>query len=51
MKVELDVIGNQQCNRFFEDAKLDDGIVESQICAGVLSGMKDTCNGGRIITS
>lgn len=49
MKVELDIINNQQCNRFFEDAKLDDGIVDSQICAAVLSGMKDTCNGGELI--
>lgn len=48
MKVELDIINNQQCNRFFEDAKLDDGIVDSQICAGVLTGMRDTCNGGEL---
>lgn len=45
MKVELDIIGNSQCNQYFEDTKLDRGIIESQLCAGVLSGGKDTCNG------
>jgi secreted trypsin-like serine protease len=45
MKVELDLINNRECNNLLEDAKLDDGIVDSQICAGVLTGGKDTCNG------
>lgn len=49
MKVELDFIDNQRCNRFFDDDfKLDNGIVDSQICAGVLDGGRDTCNGGKI---
>jgi hypothetical protein len=43
MKVELDIINNQLCNNYLEDSKLDDGIVSSQMCAGVLSGKKDTC--------
>lgn len=46
MKVELDIINNPQCNSYFEEGKLDQGIVSSQLCAGVLSGSKDTCNGG-----
>lgn len=46
MKVELDIIDNNLCNSFFEDGKLDRGIENSQICAGVLAGSKDTCNGG-----
>lgn len=45
MKVELDIIDNSVCNQYFEDTKLDRGIIESQICAGVLSGGRDTCNG------
>jgi len=45
MKVELDIIDNVQCNRYFEDAKLDNGILETQLCAGDLAGSKDTCNG------
>lgn len=50
-KVELDIINNSLCNTYFEDAKLDNGIIDSQICAGVLStGMKDTCNGGNSST-
>jgi hypothetical protein len=50
MKVGLDIINNQQCNEFFEDAKLDNGIIGSQLCAGVLEGLKDTCNGGEMET-
>jgi secreted trypsin-like serine protease len=45
MKVELDIINNEECNNYFEDAKLDEGIIRSQMCAGVLAGKKDTCNG------
>lgn len=47
MKVELDIINNSDCNSFLVDAKLDDGIQDSQMCAGVLTGKKDTCNGGK----
>lgn len=46
MKVELDIIDNSECNRLLQDAKLDSGIVEKQMCAGILAGGKDTCNGG-----
>lgn len=48
MKVELDLISNRQCNGLLEDAKLDNGIIDSQMCAGVLTGGKDTCNGGEL---
>lgn len=50
MKVELDIIGNNVCNNYFEEGKLDRGIIDSQMCAGVLAGFKDTCNGGKAIT-
>jgi hypothetical protein len=46
MKVELDIIDNNLCNTFFDDGKLDRGIINSQMCAGILAGSKDTCNGG-----
>lgn len=46
MKVELDIINNHQCNSYLDDPKLDKGILDSQMCAGVLAGKKDTCNGG-----
>ncbi|CRL05174.1 CLUMA_CG018012, isoform A [Clunio marinus] len=45
MKVELNIINNIQCNRYFTESKLGRGIINSQVCAGVLSGSKDTCNG------
>lgn len=47
MKVELDIINNPQCNNYFDDGKLDNGIIDTQMCAGVLTGNKDTCNGGK----
>lgn len=45
MKVLLPMISIDTCKRSFED---DDRIVvnENQICAGVLAGGKDTCQGG-----
>lgn len=49
MKVELDVIANKDCEKFFEDVKLGKGIIGSQMCAAVLSGNKDTCNGGEFV--
>lgn len=49
MKVELNIIDNTQCNRYFEDDKLEDGIISSQMCCGVLAGGKDTCSGGKIV--
>lgn len=48
MKVELNIIDNTQCNRYFEDDKLEDGILNSQLCCGVLAGGKDTCSGGKV---
>lgn len=49
MKVRLDLLDNNICAKTFED----DGniaITGKQICAGVLSGGYDTCQGGRFIT-
>jgi hypothetical protein len=43
MKVELDIINNPVCDDLLDDSKLDNGIVNSQMCAGVLAGKKDTC--------
>lgn len=48
MKVNLDVIDGYKCNKFLKGLRrLSNGILKSQICAGVLSGGKDTCNGGK----
>lgn len=49
LKVELNIIDNNKCGKFFEDAKLDEGIIGTQMCAGILSGSRDTCNGGELI--
>jgi len=43
-KVQLDIIGNQQCRDFHNNRK-DYGIFDSQICAGVIEGGNDTCGG------
>lgn len=47
LKVNLDVINNQQCNKLYEaESKtntLNKGIVDSMICAGDLAGGHDTC--------
>lgn len=48
-KVELDIISNTQCNSLLSDDKLDQGIIDSQMCAAVLTGRKDTCGGGELI--
>jgi secreted trypsin-like serine protease len=46
MKVKLDILELEKCS-FYKD--IESGIVidNKQICVGVLSGGKDTCNGGR----
>ena len=41
MKVELDIIENSKCQKYF-----DETVINSQMCAGVLTGKKDTCQGG-----
>lgn len=47
MKVQLNVFNNTFCNKLVKLRSLPDGIVVSQICAGVLEGGRDTCNGGK----
>lgn len=47
MKVKLDLLANEVCSKAYEDEELI--INESQICAGVLAGGRDTCQGGLII--
>jgi len=43
-KVTLDILSNNICKDFIKpQKKFRDGIVATQICAGVLSGGKDTC--------
>lgn len=45
LKVELNVIPNSECRQYVksERKKLHEGIVDGQLCAGVLEGGKDTC--------
>jgi hypothetical protein len=44
MIVLLDIYDNSACrNTYLNDRKLKDGIKDSQLCAGVLNGGKDTC--------
>lgn len=47
LKVELNIIGNKLCDNFYQE-QLDEGIKSTQMCAGVLTGSKDTCNGGEL---
>lgn len=46
LKVRLDILDKSKCVSTFED---DDEIVinDNQICAGILTGGKDTCQGGQ----
>lgn len=45
LKVELNVIPNNECRQYVEAdrKKLQRGVVDSQMCAGVLAGGMDTC--------
>ncbi|XP_071441258.1 serine protease snk-like [Hetaerina americana] len=50
LKVELDVFDETKCNQTFEDVitktnQLRRGIDSTMLCAGILSGGKDTCQG------
>lgn len=43
-KVSLNIIDNNQCQQLYEKSRtLKNGIVSSQMCAGFLTGGKDTC--------
>lgn len=46
MKVKLDIMTNRFCARSYEDEGYVIG--GKQICAGVLRGNKDTCQGGQV---
>jgi hypothetical protein len=46
MKVEINVYNNRECARQFEDNDYNIVINDNQICAGVLAGGRDTCDGG-----
>lgn len=46
LKVSLDIFDQRECVKTFADReinKLKNGIIDSQICAGVAAGGKDTC--------
>lgn len=45
LKVQLNVIPNNECRQYVEadQKKLKQGVVDSQLCAGVLAGGMDTC--------
>lgn len=46
MKVQLNIIPNEQCNSLISDSRLlPKGLHENMLCVGVLSGGKDTCQG------
>ena len=43
-KVELDIVSNELCETFIKpQKKFMDGLRMTQMCAGELSGGKDTC--------
>ncbi|XP_065085840.1 serine protease snake-like [Ochlerotatus camptorhynchus] len=46
MKVRLNVMDKAKCeDKFFGYRKLDDGIMDEQMCVGSQEGGRDTCNG------
>lgn len=48
MKVKLDILDIGVCQNSFDDR--DDVVINnSQICAGVLAGNRDTCQGGKFL--
>lgn len=47
MKVKLDIQNNELCVQAYSDENYVIG--SNQICAGVLEGMKDTCQGGEVL--
>lgn len=48
MKVKLDILDIGVCQNSFDDRE-DIVINNSQICAGVLAGNRDTCQGGEFL--
>ena len=46
LKVSLDILPTSICQEtYVGDRKLKQGIIDSQICSGILEGGKDTCQG------
>lgn len=48
MKVKLDILSLSNCQDSFDDRE-EIVINDSQICAGVLAGNRDTCQGGKFL--
>lgn len=46
LKVQLDILETSKCTEYYKEESDDILISENQICAGVLSGNRDTCQGG-----
>ena len=50
-KFELDIISNAMCNKLLKSNELNHGIVNSQMCAGILSGGSNSCNESKFANS
>jgi secreted trypsin-like serine protease len=46
LKVNLDLIDNESCSKFLKKyRRMPNGLIDTQMCSGVLTGGKDTCEG------
>ena len=47
-KAKLDIVVNWKCNKLLNLSKLRNGVLSTQMCAGILAGRIGTCNGGKM---